>query len=178
MRRRSSGEGHILSPGSFSPPGAVGAELGVAPPGRPGRRPRCAGAAASRARLLLGEAAARCSGAEGRPRSLLRVGKSVGPGRSGAAAAPSVTLCAGRGATCPRRSQGRSSSTPLRMAPPSTGPALPSEWSPGAAGCSLRGRVRPPRPGLEPGALRGCGAAPSLRLRRPERPSPAPAACR
>lgn len=124
------------------------------------------------------EAAPCCSGAEGRLRSLLRLGKSLGPGRSGAAAVPSVTICAGRGGTCPRRSRGRSSSTPLRMAPPSTGPALPSEWSPGPAGRSLGGRARPPLSGLEPGMLRGCGAAPSLRLPRPGRPGFSSVPCR
>lgn len=57
VRSRSVGEGRILSPGSFSPSGAVGTGFGAVPPGRSaltGRRPRCAGAAASWPRLLVG----------------------------------------------------------------------------------------------------------------------------
>lgn len=124
-----------FEPGQFSPSGADGRELGAAPPGEAGAgwegRRGAAGVWRRHRRLRAEEAVRSPRGHRwpGEPPTLLRRRKSLEPGRSGAGASPSATFCAVWGRKCRRRSPGRFSSTPLRMAPPSTGPALQSEWS-------------------------------------------------
>lgn len=134
-RRRSPKEGHILSPGSFPRWEQPGGSSALFCRGRPALGGREGGAAARPGSgggtgiclLRRLPAARRGTGGEGSPRLCSAAGSPLEPGRSGAGASPSVTLCAVWGRKCRRRSPGRFSSTQLRMDPPSTGPALPSE---------------------------------------------------
>lgn len=170
------------------PVGSCWRECGVAPPGeagvgREGQR-GTVGVWRRYHRHLPAEAPAYSPRGHRRreePPTLLRRRKSLEPGRSGAGAPPSLPLRAVWGRKCRRRSPDRFSSTPLRMAPPSTGPALQSEWSRfgGGRGCPApavlhpwgdgRGRRsrrlpgdRPPPPSAGKTAERGGERAPAL----------------